>query len=243
MNIDIDMKDILILVGRIITIFPLLLIMALFMGKRAIGELPVFDFLIIVSLAAVAGADIADPKIGHVHTAIAIVLIGIFQRVISKWAIQYRWFGKLITFEPTLVIRNGQFLIKNMKKIRYSLDNLLQMLRENGVFDVRDVELAIIEANGKLTVQQKKEKEVVTNEDMGITKKSALFSFPVIVEGRIYQEVLDKLKLDEAWLLQQMKEQGIHHTQEVFFASLTENRELHISLKTEKDIRIPPILH
>lgn len=67
--------------GRIITILPLLLIVTLLMGKRAIGELPVFDFLIIVTLGAVVGADIADPSIHHLPTAMAIIGIGILQKL------------------------------------------------------------------------------------------------------------------------------------------------------------------
>lgn len=61
--------------GRIVTILPLMLCMALFMGRRSIGELPVFDFLVILSLGAVVGADIADPEIEHIHTAVAIIAI------------------------------------------------------------------------------------------------------------------------------------------------------------------------
>lgn len=63
-------KEILVVYGRIITILPLLLVVTLFMGKRSIGEMPVFDFLIIITLGAVVGADIADPKIEHLHTAV-----------------------------------------------------------------------------------------------------------------------------------------------------------------------------
>ncbi len=73
--------------GRIITTFPLMLTVALFMEKRSIGELPMFDFLIIIALGAVVGADIADPKIEHLHTAVAIILIGLLQRGVSTLAI------------------------------------------------------------------------------------------------------------------------------------------------------------
>lgn len=69
--------------GRIITIIPCLLIMTLFMGKRAIGEVPVFDFLIIIVLGAVAGADIADPDIPHVYTFLTIIAIGVLQIIVK----------------------------------------------------------------------------------------------------------------------------------------------------------------
>ena len=98
------MMELLIVTGRILTIFPLLLVVALYMGKRAIGELPVFDFLIVISLGAIAGADLADPKISHIHTGVAIIIIGFFHKAITTLIIKYRRFGHMITFEPTIVI-------------------------------------------------------------------------------------------------------------------------------------------
>ena len=77
------MKDMLIIFVRILTILPLLLCITLFMGKRAIGELPVFDFLIVIILGALVGADIADPDIKHLPTAIAIIFIGIFKGLLQ----------------------------------------------------------------------------------------------------------------------------------------------------------------
>lgn len=121
------------------------------MGKRSIGELPVFDFLVILALGAVVGADIADPKIEHLHTAVAIVLIGLLQRGVSILAIKVRKFGKMITFEPTVVIHNGGLIEENLKKVRYSIDNILQMLREKDTFSLDEVELAVLEANGRLS--------------------------------------------------------------------------------------------
>lgn len=236
-------KELLILLGRIITILPLLLVVTLVMGKRSIAELPVFDFLIIITLGAVVGADIADPDIGHIHTAVAIVAIGLFQFVMSRWMIKNRTFGRLVTFEPTLVVRNGTFLVSNIKHIRYSLDNILQMLRENDVFDVNDVEIALVESNGKLTVQKKVSKEQVTLEDMGISKVAGGFSYPVIVEGKIYTDVLEKLNLNEAWLKQHLNKKGILDIESVFYASVNEKHDLHVSLVDHLIPLTPPVHH
>lgn len=237
------MKEILLILGRIITILPLLLFTTLFMGKRAIGELPVFDFLIIVTLGAVVGADIADPNIKHLPTAIAIILIGILQKVVANWKISSRKIGKLLTFEPTVIIYNGKFLNTNLKKIRYSIDNILQMLREKNVFDINEVEIAIIEANGALSVLKKPQKNTVTLEDMNIVQTTSKISFPVIVEGTIYSNVLRDFSLDEAWLEQQLFIKGVIDIKNVFFASINRNLELHVSLIDENNITIPSIKH
>ena len=237
------MKDMLIIFARILTILPLLLFITLFMGKRAIGELPVFDFLIVVILGALVGADIADPNIKHLPTAIAIIFIGIFQRVVANWKISNRKIGRLLTLEPTVVIQNGKFIHKNLKEIRYSIDNILQMLREKNVFDINEVETAIIEGNGALSVLKKPHKNPVTREDLNIVNTTSLIALPVIIEGTIYSEVLTDFKLSEEWLIQQLSAQGINDINNVFFASINRNLELHVSLKNENNITIPPIKH
>lgn len=237
------MKDILLIFGRIVTIIPLLLITTLFMGKRAIGELPVFDFLIVIILGALVGADIADPDIEHLPTAFAIIAIGIFQRIVTKWKISNRKIGKLLTLEPTVVLQNGKFLNKNLKKIRYSIDNILQMLREKDIFDINEVETAIIEGNGALSVLKKPEKNSVTLEDMNIIKPTSTISFPVIVEGIVYSDVLSDVDLNEEWLKQELANQGVNDLKDVFFASINRNLELHISLTNEKNLVIPTIKH
>ena len=224
-------KELLIVTGRILTIFPLLLVITLYMGKRAIGELPVFDFLIIISLGAIAGADLADPNISHIHTAVAIIIIGFFHKAITSLVIKYRKFGHIITFEPTIVIQDGQFIVNNLKRLRYSIDNVLQMLREKDIFELSDVRIGIIEANGYLSVLKQDSKGSVTLEDMNLTKKSASLSYPVIMDGEIYGNVLMKLELSNDWLRQELLNLNIKTTADVFFASVNTKKELHVSLK------------
>ena len=225
-------KELLIVTGRIFTIIPLLLVVTLYMGKRTIGELPALDFLIIITLGAVAGADLADPDISHIHTAVAIIIIGFFQKIITTLVIKHRKLGHMITFDPTIVIQDGQFIVNNLKRIRYSIDNVLQMLREKDIFDLKDVRLGIIEANGKLSVLKQDSKASVTLEDMNLTKKSSSLSYPVIVDGEIYENVLMKLQLSNDWLQQQLSNLNIKTVADVFFASVNPNKELHVSLKS-----------
>lgn len=238
-------KDLLVVTGRILTIFPLMLFIALYMGKRSIGELPVFDFLIIITLGAVVGADIADPNIPHIHTAVAIILIGIFQKIVSKAVINHRKLGHLITFEPTIVIQDGRFIVKNLTKIRYSIDNILQMLREKDIFDISNVHLGIIEANGKLSILKEDSKLTVTIEDLDLNKKASSISYPVIIDGIIYEDVLKKLKLNKLWLNEQLSNANVKSIEEVFFASVNDKMELHISLKDfmKNKENLMPIYH
>ncbi|MGM0846210.1 MAG: DUF421 domain-containing protein [Bacillota bacterium] len=236
-------KETLLVLGRIITILPLLLFITIYMGKRAIGELPVFDFLIILTLGSVVGADIADPEVQHLQTGIAIIAIGVLQKVVSKLKIANRTIGRLLTFEPTVVIQNGKLLRKNIKQINYSVDNVLQMLREKDVFTIDDIETAIIESSGSLSVYKRAQKQTATAGDLGILHSSPGIAVPVIMEGTIYQNVLQHYNLSDQWLTQQLKTKGVENTTEVFFASINKNLELHISLKDENPKSIPHLYH
>lgn len=236
-------EEMLILLGRVVTILPLMLFATLFMGRRSIGELPIFDFLILLSLGAVVGADIADPGIPHIHTAVAIILIALLQKLVAYLKIKNRKIGRLLTFEPTIVINEGKFIVKNLSKTQYSIDNILLMLREKDVFDVSAVQVGILEANGKLTVFKKAEKSTVTIEDLQIAKKTDDFTYPLIIDGVLYNQVLRQLKLDESWLMEKLAEKSIYDVSGIFFASINEQRSLHISLKEEAPLPMPLIYH
>lgn len=220
--------------GRIVTILPLMLFTALFMGRRSVAELPVFDFLVVLILGAVVGADIADPDIEHIYTAFAIVVIGLMQRLVSELSIRSTRFRKWINFDPVVVVTSGKFVVNNLKQIKYSVDNILELLREQGVFNLEEVQLAVLEPNGKLSMYKKPEKAPVTLQDLNISKPKSNIAYPVIIEGKLYKKVLDNLNLEEAWLYKQLDCQG-KTIDEIFFASVDENRHLHISTKNETD--------
>lgn len=238
-----NFMDSVMVLGRIVTILPLLLFMGLFMGKRSIGELPVFDFLVVLVLGSVVGADIADPKINHVHTVVAIIAIALLQKFIIFIKMNNRKIGRLFTFEPTIVIYNGNFLTQNLKGINYSIDNILQMLREKDVFNLGDVEMAIIEANGKLSVRLLPQKEVMKREDMGVEVSENSYEIPVILDGEFQYDLMDRLNKSEEWLRNRLAEQHVPDVERVFYASLNEKDELYISLKEYKPVDVPIVDH
>ncbi len=238
-----QLTDSLTVLGRIVTILPLLLMMGLFMGKRSIGELPVFDFLVVLVLGSVVGADIADPKINHIHTVVAIIAIALLQKFIIFLKMNNRKIGRLFTFEPTIVIYNGQFLMNNLKGINYSIDNILQMLREKDVFNINDVEMAIIEANGKMSVRLTPLKEAVIREDLNVQAPQHNYDIPVILDGEIQYNLLQHIRRDESWLREELTKQHVPDVKRVFFASVNEKEELFVSLKEYKPKNVPSIEH
>ncbi|GAF65364.1 hypothetical protein BTS2_2262 [Bacillus sp. TS-2] len=227
---------------RIITIFPLLLTVTLVMGKRSIGELPIFDFLVIITLASVTGADIADPTVDHFPTFFAIIFIALFQKLTARLLIKNRTLGKLITFEPTVVIKDGKLIVPNITSIRYSIDNILQLLRQKDVFDINDIQLGIIEANGDLSIMKKPEKATPSLEDLSVSQKSSGISYPVILDGEWQEEILEALHLSKESVNKFIQDKGIVHIEEVFLCTVNQQKNLHLSY-TRKNEKIELIQH
>ncbi|WP_062046708.1 DUF421 domain-containing protein [Bacillus sp. JCM 19034] len=228
------MEELLQIFGRVMTIMPLLLFMTLYMGRRSIGQMPVFDFLIMMTLASVTGADIADPSIKHTYTAFAIVIIALFQKAVSTLLIKKRFFAKWITFQPIEVIRDGKLLMKNLKKVKYSIDNILQLLREKNIFNLDVVQSAIVEANGSLSVQKKDDHLTPTREELNLTANVNTIAYPLIVDGRIVYQVLRHLNITETSLRQHLVEKGIHRIEDIFFCTITQNGDIQLSYTNDE---------
>ena len=146
----------------------------------------------------------------------------------------------MITFEPTVVIHNGGLIEENLKKVRYSIDNILQMLREKDTFSLDEVELAVLEANGRLSVYKKPLKTPVTVEDLGLVKKEKGLAYPLIVDGIVVEKVLSYMNKDILWLEEQLRLKKVN-VEDVFFASINEDLQLKISNTNSSEI--PPLQH
>ena len=227
-----------ILTGRIVTIMLLFLVMTLLTGRRKIGEIPVFDFLVVITLASVVGADIADPEIKHLPTAYAVVLIILIQYLYGALIIKNRKLGKLLTFEPVVVIENGQFVKSSLRGLKYSVDTILTMLREKGVFDLNEVEFAVMESTGQLSVLKKSQYQPITAREKKLNTDYKGLSIPLIVEGEVYLENLLKLNLSKEWLSEQLEKSNIDSEKNVFYAAINSEGQLYISkgLEGTKDI-------
>lgn len=235
--------EFLLITFRVITIMILFLIITLITGRRKMGEIPVFDFLVFVTLSSVVGADIADPNIKHLPTAYAIVLISLLQFLYGIIIINNRKLGKLLTFEPIVVIENGQFVKGNLKKIKYSIDTILMMLRDRDIFDLNEVEFAIIESTGNLSVLKKTEYLPASVKDVGGELLYKGLSVPVIVEGVLYEDNMKHLNITKKWLLNEIKNLNINSEKDVFFAAINAKGSLYISQGKETINQINNLRH
>ena len=226
---------------RIVTIMALLLFATLFiMGKRPIGELPVFDFLVLVVMGSIVGADIAGPDAAHLPIAFSVVLMAAVQRLVSFFVTKSRRFRKAVTFEPTIVVYNGRLIYANIKRIRFTIDEIIMLLREKEIFDIGKVEYGIVEANGKMSVLRKPEFESPTLGDMKLPYPPKGNAVTVVMEGQIQLSNLKALALGEQDLLHMLDKSGTSLA-DTAYASIDSKGKL--SLSTYNETAHDPFAH
>lgn len=136
---------------------------------------------------------------------------------------------ELIDFGSIVVIENGKIISENLKTTRLRLDNLLMLLRENDAFSIADVEYAVLETDGKLSVLKKSQKQPVTPSDLNIPTAYIGLTIDIIIDGKVMEENLRGANLDKAWLLQKLQAQNYRCVEDIFYAGLDTSGNLHIS--------------
>ena len=222
---------------RLISIMILLLFSTLFiMGKRPIGELPVFDFLAIIVLGSVVGADIADPNTNHWLIVLSVVILALLQRIVSVVSLKSIKLRKLVNFEPTIVIHNGLVVIKNLKKINYTMDELVMLLREKDIFDINIVSYAIIEASGKISVLKKAEYDPVTIQNMNLPIPKVSLPYTILLEGKFDEKNIKILNTSKEHIIKKLKEQGHPDYKKIFYVSMDSYENLVICEHNDEKI-------
>jgi uncharacterized membrane protein YcaP (DUF421 family) len=152
---------------------------------------------------------------------------------------------KVIAGEPTVIIHNGKILEANLKKMHYNLDEMLMQLREKDVFDINEVEFAILEPSGVLSVAKKSQMSSPTRSDLNLSSEYEGISTELILEGEIIHQNLKQIGLDDKWLLKELQNRGVKDIKDVDLAILSSKGNLYVdmsqdSLSTPVDITDDP---
>lgn len=211
-----------------------LLIYARILGKQQITQLNFFEYVTGISIGSIAASmsvDLTSRALPH--------FAGLTMWFVLTFALQYisvkvRWLAKLIGGEPTVVIQNGKILDRNMKILRYRLDELLEQLRVQKVFDIGEVEYALLETNGNLSVLLKSQHQPVTPGDLGIATEYEGLAVELIMDGRIQDQNLAQVNLTREWLVGELKKRGINSPKDVFYAVLNTRGDLFVDIYQDK---------
>ena len=204
------------------------------MGKRQIGELQPTELVVTILLSEVAAVPMQDNDIPMFNTLVGIcVLVGV-EILLGAAAVKSERLRSVLQGNAVLVIKDGRPVQKNMKKLRYNLDDVLEALRQKDVFDISDVQYAYAETNGSLSVLLKPEKRPVTCRDADFTPPDTGVAGAVVMDGRIIRGKLSDYGVTEEQLRRIMKEEGVRQ-EDVFLMTVNKLGAVNL-IEREKDL-------
>ncbi|CAH0346383.1 DUF421 domain-containing protein [Bacillus sp. CECT 9360] len=192
------MNDIYVILLRSIFFYFLLLMLFRLMGKREIGELSIVDLIVFIIIGDIAVLAIEDPNKPLIYSLVPIFVIVLIQIILSVLALKSQKLREVIEGKPTIVINKGKIDERVMKKQRYNFDDLLSQLREKNILNIDEVEYAILEPTGQLSVIERR--DVRNGEDN--------VPFPLIIDGVVQEESLSRIGKNSSWLKTQLKNDG-----------------------------------
>jgi uncharacterized membrane protein YcaP (DUF421 family) len=178
------------------------------MGKREIGQLQPFELVISIMIADLASIPMSDIGVPITNGIIPILGLLIMHLLISLANLKSIRFREIICGKPSILIYRGKIDEKNLKKERYTVNELQERLRGKDVFNIGDVEYAILETSGEINVILKPEKRNPTLEDMNLTAKYEGMAYDLVIDGVIQYDNLKKLNKDYKWLKNQVEKFG-----------------------------------
>lgn len=221
---------------RTVLIYVVMYLIIRLMGKREIGKLSVFDLVISIMIAEIAAIMIEDRERPLWEGLLPMGVLAATQILLALISLKSRTLRVLFDGKPSYLIENGKLNIKEMKKQRYTLDDLMLQLRENKVMNVADVEFALLESTGKLTVTTKEEFNKAKQTDsqtMGekVNVRYEGLPIPLVMDGKVQEENLQKIGQNRFWLHRELQKRGVKSVKDVFLCTLDHRGRLYIDRK------------
>ena len=214
-------KVILTALSSAITLF----IIAKVMGHKQMSQLDLFDYVTSITIGSIA-AEMATELEKPWKPFIAMVVYGMIAVSLSILSSKLPRMRKYINGTPTIILNNGKLYRQNMKKAKLELSEFMVLCRQEGYFNLNDIQTAIFEYNGRLTVLPKSTKRPMNPTDMNLVPSPETISTEVIMDGRILNDNLNRMGLNVNWLEKELKAQGFKTAKQVFLGICDESKQL-----------------
>ena len=192
-----------------------LFIITKIMGHKQVAQLDFFDYVSGITIGSI-GAELATNLEEPWKPLIALGIYGGVSVILSLLTHKFPKTRKYINGTPTILMNEGKIYRKNLKKAKLDLSEFMLLCREQGYFDLDEIQTAIFEHNGKLSILPKAANRPTTPEDLKITAKATRIGVEVIMDGRVMGENLSRIGRDTNWLTKQLKAQGHKDAKEIF---------------------------
>ncbi|MFL0251457.1 YetF domain-containing protein [Clostridium neuense] len=216
---------------RSVVVYIIAMFLARLMGKKLISQMTFFDFVIGVSMGSIIANSIVGQTFTSVSAIVSFIILSVLVIATGYMHIKSFKLRKIINSTPDILIDNGNIVETNMKSNRITISELMMKLREKNIFNIANVEFAIMETDGELSVLPKPNEKPLTPNDMNINTTSTGLTHDIIIDGNILEENLKNIGLDKNWLISQLNSQHIKDPSEVFYAGTDNSKKLYVSKK------------
>lgn len=221
---------------RVTVSFFVLFMLARLMGRKEIGQMTFFNWASAIGIGSIAGNLAVNENTPIKDGVISLVVWAAFTIALDLIDLKSKQGRSVTTGDPLIVIKEGKIMEEALKTARIDLDELQALLRQKDIFSFKDVDFAILETNGNLSVLKKEGQQLVTKTDLNTKSlKKVLFPLPtdVISDGKINSKNLSKLNLGKSWLEKELQKENIRSVEEVFFAQVQQDGTLYIDRKNK----------
>ena len=192
-----------------------LFIITKIMGHKQVAQLDFFDYVSGITIGSI-GAELATELEKPYKPLVALVIYGVASVTLNSIAQKIPKTRKYLNGTPSILMNDGKIYRMNMKHAKLDLSEFMLLCREQGYFDLEEIQTAVFEHNGKLSILPKSENRPATPKDLKIGVKTAHIGVEVIMDGRIMDENLRRMGRDAKWLLRSLKNQGYKDAKEIF---------------------------
>ncbi|MBQ8174842.1 MAG: DUF421 domain-containing protein [Clostridia bacterium] len=218
---------------RTVIIYILISILLRCMGKRQVGELELSDLVATLLISEVASLPIADSNVPLLNALIPLLLVLSFEIILTYLKTKFSPLKKLLEGKPSILIARGRLDQTELERMRISIEEFIGECRLQGYADLSDIDYAILEQDGQLSILPRAERQPLCAEDVRITVKDKGLSHPVILDGRVQDNHLSMLGLDRRWLEKECAKRG-RQIKEVFLMTVDDGGGISMIGKEKK---------
>lgn len=221
-----------IFIRTVILYFTVILVIRL-MGKRQIGEIQPYELVITIMLSDLASLPMQDPRLPLLLGVTPMVTLLMIKMILTQLQLKSSNVRRFLDGTPVLLIKDGRLQIQNMTKQKIAIDDILSALRTKGILDINQVQFAILENDGTVSVFPKEDDSPVTKKDLKIQVKEKVLPRILYIEGQFVYTSLKEIKKDQNWLCKELKKIGAPPMKELFLVILRSDNKFYI--ETKKD--------
>lgn len=230
MTLDILLQD----TWQTTLVFITLLIFTRLLDKSQVGQLTFYEYVSGITIGSLAGTIAAADPDKLWSSYYDLILFVVLTYLVSVCTLKSRPFRKLIEGSPSIIIEDGRIIKENMRPLRFDLDELNAMLRAKDIVDISEVQYAILETTGEMSIIKKSASQPLTKSDMNIHLSNPALPIEIIMDGEIIEENLAKQNLSHEWLEKQLVQQNIKSASQVMYGVIDSKGQLFISAKGSK---------